>query len=93
MQCSSHNKGIGGILKSVQSNSSSAIQCTYGFGASPSGSKQGKHVSMPPRYVSVEHVQAVSEQVSELKLSVRNLEEERDFYFAKTSRYRNPYSK
>jgi hypothetical protein len=83
MQCSSQNKGIGGILKSVQSNSSSAIRRTDGFGAGPSGSKQGKHVPVPPEYVSIEHVQAMSEQVSELKLSVNNLEKERDFYFAK----------
>lgn len=83
MQCSSHNKGIGGVLKSVQSSSSSAIRRTDGSGAGPSGSKQGKHVSVPPGYVSVEHVQAVTEQVVELKLSVSNLEKERDFYFAK----------
>ena len=37
MQCSSQNKGIGGILKSVQSSSSSAIWRTDGSRVGPSG--------------------------------------------------------
>lgn len=79
---SSQNKGNGGISKSSLTSSSSAIRRDVS-GAGTSGIKQGKHVSVPPGYVSTEHVLALSEQVAELKLSVKSLEKERDFYFAK----------
>ncbi|GLJ45785.1 hypothetical protein SUGI_0963540 [Cryptomeria japonica] len=82
IQSSSQNKGNGGISKSAVASSSSGIRRDIS-GTGASGIKQAKHVSVPPGYVSTEHIQALSEQVAELKLSVKSLEKERDFYFSK----------
>ncbi|KAH9328762.1 hypothetical protein KI387_000870 [Taxus chinensis] len=82
IQSSSQNKGNGGISKSGLISSSSAVR-RDGSGVGPNGIKQGKNVPVPPGNVSVEHIQALSEQITKLKLSVKTLEKERDFYFAK----------
>ncbi|KAK9107664.1 hypothetical protein Syun_023675 [Stephania yunnanensis] len=47
------------------------------------GPKQGRMFSMSGRDDSASEIQALSEQVSDLKHSVDQLEKERDFYFAK----------
>ncbi|KAK9116772.1 hypothetical protein Sjap_015719 [Stephania japonica] len=47
------------------------------------GPKQGRMCSMSGRDDSASEIQALSEQVSDLKHSVDQLEKERDFYFAK----------
>eukprot|EP01018_Ginkgo_biloba_P017730 Gb_39657 [translate_table: standard] len=89
VQSSSQSKGATGVAKSGQASTSSAARRTDGSGAGPSGVlalagiKQGKNIPVPPGYVSLEHIQALNEQITDLKLSVHNLEKERDFYFAK----------
>lgn len=47
------------------------------------GIKHGKHIGVPNGGIYAAHIQAMNEEVTELKLSVDTLEKERDFYFAK----------
>lgn len=49
----------------------------------PAGIKHGKHIGVPNGGIYAAHIQAMNEEVTELKLSVDTLEKERDFYFAK----------
>jgi len=88
MQSSSQIKGAAGSLKSLQNSNSCAIPRTDEYGASPrisnpAGFKHGKHIGMPNGGIYAAQIQAMNEEVTELKLSVDTLEKERDFYFAK----------
>jgi len=88
MQSSSQIKRAAGSLKSLQNSNSCAIPRTDEYGASPrisnpAGFKHGKHIGMPNGGIYAAQIQAMNEEVTELKLSVDTLEKERDFYFAK----------
>eukprot|EP01018_Ginkgo_biloba_P037712 Gb_29628 [translate_table: standard] len=76
------SKGVAGSSKSVQSSASSALRRTDESATGLSGFKQGKY-NMSTGGISAAQIQAMNEQITELKLSVDNLEKERDFYFAK----------
>ncbi|CAI9753870.1 unnamed protein product [Fraxinus pennsylvanica] len=77
-------KGSQKISKSLQTNSSFNSGSGDGLGNNKiSGIKQGKSTSVAGSFNSSVEIQALTKEMTNLKLSVDLLEKERDFYFAK----------
>lgn len=83
-----HRKSVAPLQSSSQIKGSCAIPRTDESGASPrvsnpAGFKHGKHIGVLNSGIYAAQIQAMNEEVTELKLSLDTLEKERDFYFAK----------
>ncbi|CAI9757530.1 unnamed protein product [Fraxinus pennsylvanica] len=77
-------KGAQKMSKSLQSNNYSHSGLGDGIGNNKlSGTKQGKSTAVAGSVNSSVEIQALKEEMTDLKLSVDLLEKERDFYFAK----------
>ncbi|KAG1342466.1 Microtubule-associated protein RP/EB family member 1A [Cocos nucifera] len=70
-------RGSHKLSKSLQANS------LPNRGSIDGGSKQGKVCATSSAEISAAQIQELSEKIADLKLSVDNMEKERDFYFAK----------
>ncbi|XP_043723472.1 microtubule-associated protein RP/EB family member 1B-like [Telopea speciosissima] len=71
------------VSKSLQANNIPSVVSGDGTVFKTSGPKQGRSCVVSGGANSAAEIQALSEQILDLKLSVDNLEKERDFYFAK----------
>ncbi|XP_042496311.1 microtubule-associated protein RP/EB family member 1B-like [Macadamia integrifolia] len=71
------------VSKSLQANNFPSVISGNGTGLKTSVPKQGRNYAVSGGANSAAEIQAMSEQILDLKLSVDHLEKERDFYFAK----------
>ncbi|XP_043704245.1 microtubule-associated protein RP/EB family member 1B-like [Telopea speciosissima] len=71
------------VSKSLQANNFPSVVSGNGTGFKTSGPIQGRSCAESGGANSVAEIEAMSEQIMDLKLSVDHLEKERDFYFAK----------
>ncbi|KAJ4973542.1 hypothetical protein NE237_006716 [Protea cynaroides] len=71
------------VSKSLQANNYPSVVSGNGTGFNSSGPKQGRKLAVSSGPNSAAEIQALSEQIMDLKLSVDHLEKERDFYFTK----------
>ncbi|CAA3030215.1 microtubule-associated protein RP/EB family member 1B-like [Olea europaea var. sylvestris] len=77
-------KGAQKMSKSLQTNNYSNSRSGDGIGNNKlNGTKQGKSTAVAGGVNSSVEIQALKEEMTDLKLSVDLLEKERDFYFAK----------
>ncbi|XP_072992759.1 microtubule-associated protein RP/EB family member 1B-like isoform X1 [Typha latifolia] len=77
------HRGSNKSSKSLQANSISSRVSTDGASLTSSGPKQGKVYAMSDGENSAEQILELSEKIADLKLSLDNMEKERDFYFSK----------